>query len=65
MVLNTPGFLKLFCCGSQSDIRDCLIYAKLIIVFTPNLEFPPYLEAIHGSATNIQANKRLTKVKEK
>ena len=31
--------------------QDCLIYAKLIIVFTPNLEFPPYSEVIHGSTT--------------
>ena len=27
-----------------------MIYAKIIIVFTPNLEFSPYSEAIHGSA---------------
>ena len=45
IVLNTPGFLKLFCCGSQRDTRDCLIYAKL------NLEFSPYSEVIHGSTT--------------
>ena len=47
----TSGVLKCFCCGSQRDTRDCLIYAKLIIVFTPNLEFPPYAEVIHGSTT--------------
>ena len=28
-----------------------LIYAKLIIVFPPNLELSPYSEVIHGSAT--------------
>ena len=27
-----------------------MIYAKMIIVFTPNLEFSPYSEAMHGSA---------------
>ena len=35
----------------QGDTRDCLIYAKLIIIFTPNLEFSPYPEVIHGSTT--------------
>ena len=45
----TSGLHKLFCHGSQSDTPDCMIYAKLIIVFTPNLEFPPYSEVIHGS----------------
>ena len=38
---STSGLLKLFCCGSQRDIQDCLIYVKLIIVFTPNLGFSP------------------------
>ena len=43
MVLNIPsGLLKLFCCGSQRDTQDCLIYAKLIM---------PYSEVIHGSTT--------------
>ena len=31
--------------------QDCLIYAKLIIVFTPNLQFSLYSEFIHGSIT--------------
>ena len=56
----TSGLHKLFCHGSQSDTPDCMTYAKLIIVFTPNLEFPPYSEVIH-----IKANKMLTTVKEK
>ena len=47
----TFGLLKLFCCGSPRDTWDCLIYAKLIIVFTPHLEFSPYSEVIHGSTT--------------
>ena len=47
----TSGLLKLFCPGSQRHTQDCLIYAKLIIVFTPNLEFSPYSEVIHGSTT--------------
>ena len=37
--------------GSQRNTWDCLIYAKLIIVFTPNLESSPYLDVIHGSTT--------------
>ena len=28
------------------DTQKCLIYAKLIIVFTPSLEISPYSEAI-------------------
>ena len=39
------------CRGSQRDTWDCFIYAKLIVVFTPNLEFSPYSEVIHGSTT--------------
>ena len=54
----TSGLLKFLCSGSQRVTWDCLIYAKLIIVFPPNLEFSPYLEVI-------QANKRLTKIKKK
>ena len=44
----TSGLLKLFWYDSQRDTQVC---AKLIIVFTPNLEFSPYLEVIHGSTT--------------
>ena len=52
MVLNVPlDYLKLFCCGSQRDTWDCLIYAKLIRVFTPNLELSQYSEVKHGSIT--------------
>ena len=64
----TCGLLKLFCSGSQRDTWDFLMYAKLIILLTPNLEFPPYSEVIqlqHSRNYNIQANKRLAKVKEK
>ena len=43
--------------------QDCLIYAKLIIVFTPNRIFPLFRR--HTWKYNIQANKRSTKVKEK
>ena len=54
-VSHGPGYtfvlLKLLCRDSQSDTREHLIYAKLIIVFTPNLEFSPYSEVIHGSTT--------------
>ena len=38
---------KLFYRGSKRDTLKHLIYAKLIIVFTPNLEFSPYSEVIH------------------
>ena len=37
---------KLFCPGSKRDTQECLLYIKLTIVFTPNLEFFPYSEAI-------------------
>ena len=40
------GLLKLFCRGCFT-----VIYAKMIIVFPPNLEFSPYSEVIHGTAT--------------
>ena len=43
--------LKLFCRGSPRDTRDCLIYAKVIIVFAPKLEFSSYSEVIHESTT--------------
>ena len=46
----TSGLLKLFCCFSEG-YSGLLIYAKLIIVFTTNLEFPHYSEVIHGSTT--------------
>ena len=35
----------------RSFSQDCLIYAKLIIEFIPDLEFSPYLEVIHGIVT--------------
>ena len=47
----TSGLHKLFCHGSQRDTQDCLIYAKLIIVLTPNLELSPNSGIIHGSTT--------------
>ena len=47
----TSGLFKLFCLGSKRDTRECLIHAKLIIIFTPNLEFSPYSEVIHEKAT--------------
>ena len=37
----------LFCRDSKRDTRERLIYAKPIILFTPNLEFSPYSEVIH------------------
>ena len=45
----TSALLKLFCGGSQRYTWDCLIYAKPIMVFTP--EFSPYTEVIHESTT--------------
>ena len=47
MVLNISCFAVVLRGFSQ----DCLIYAKLIIVFTPNLQFSLYSEFIHGSIT--------------
>ena len=45
------GLLKLFCHDSKKDTQESLIYTKVIVVFTPNLEFSSYYEVIHGSAT--------------
>ena len=41
----------LFCHGFKRDALEHLIYVKLILVFTPNLKFPPYSELILGSTT--------------
>ena len=52
MVLDIRlDFLSFFCCGSQRVTRDFSIYAKLIIVLTPNLELSPYSNVIHGNTT--------------
>ena len=40
------GLLKLFCPDSMRDTWECLLYIKLIIVFTPNLEFVSYSEVM-------------------
>ena len=47
----TSGLPYLFCPGSERDTQDCWLYAKLIIVFTSNLEFSPDSEVIDGSTT--------------
>ena len=36
---------------SKRDAQERLIYGILIAVFTPNLEFSPYSEVMHWSAT--------------
>ena len=47
-VLNTPlDYLSCF----AIVLRERLIYAKMIIVFSPNLEFSPYSELILGTTT--------------
>ena len=43
------GLLKLFCHGSKRDTLECLTYSKLIIVFTPNLQFYPFSEVMYGN----------------
>ena len=40
------GFLKLFYPDPKRDTQECLLYIKLIIVFTPNLEFFPNSEVM-------------------
>ena len=45
------GLLKLFCYVSKRNTQECLIYAKLNIVFTLNLVSSPYSEVIHESTT--------------
>ena len=57
---NDSGLLKLFRRGSKSDTRECLIFTKLILVFTPNLQFPLYTWKY-----KIQAKEWLTKIEEK
>ena len=49
--MYASGLRKLFCRGYKRDTRERLIYAKLIVVFTPKLEFPLNFEVIHGSRT--------------
>ena len=56
------SILRLFCRSSQRDTWNCLIYAKLITVFNPNLRIFLLFRS-HAWKYNIQANKRLTKVK--
>ena len=46
------GLLKSFCNSSRRDTQERLLYVKLNIVFTSNLEFFHYSEVIHGSATS-------------
>ena len=36
---------------SERDVQERLIYVTLIVVFTSNLEFSPYSEVMHWSAT--------------
>ena len=45
------GLFKLFCHKSKRDTWERLRYTLLNKVFTPNLEFSPYSEVIHGSTT--------------
>ena len=47
----TSGLLKLFCRGFKTNTQERLICAKLIIVFTLNLEFSSYSEVIYGTTT--------------
>ena len=42
----TLDYFGCFVVFSQRDTRERLIYAKLIIVLTPNLKFSPYSEVI-------------------
>ena len=52
MVLNISlDYLSCFAVVLSEGTWDCLIYAKLTIVFTPDFEFSPNSEVIHGSTT--------------
>ena len=42
---------QLFWCGSWRNTRKSLLYARVMIVFTPNWEFFRYSEVIHGTTT--------------
>ena len=35
----------------KRDTQEHFLYARLVIILTPNLEFCPYSEVIHGSTT--------------
>ena len=61
--LNMPDYLSCFWCGSKRDTQEHLIYIKLIMVFILNLAFPPYSNSYRKY--KIQANRRLTNIKEK
>ena len=43
------GLRKLLCRGFKRYTLECLIYAKLIIVLTPSLQFSRYSGVIYGS----------------
>ena len=57
------GLLKLFWHVCKRDTQEHLIYTKLIMVFILNLAFSPYSNSYRKY--NIQANRSLTKIKEK
>ena len=51
-VLIVPlDYLSYFAVVLRGIQRERLMYAKPIIVFTPNLEFSPYSEVMHESTT--------------
>ena len=45
------GLFKLFCHHSKRDTQESQIYANVMIVWTPNLEFSPYSEVINVGTT--------------
>ena len=56
-------YLSYFFPGFKKDTWECLLYIKLIIVFTQN--FSVVLKSCSTWKYNIQANKSITKIKEK
>ena len=57
---NAFGLLKLFCHGLQRDTLKCLIYAKLIILFTNNFPFflNSYMEVQNSSKQKVNKDHR-------
>ena len=62
-VLNTSGLLKLFCLGSKRNTREGWYMLDWLYYSLQTNNFPLFWS--HARKYNIQANEKLTKVKEK
>ena len=62
-VLNTSGLLKLFCLGSKRNTQEVWYMSDWLYYSLQTNNFPLFWS--HARKYNIQANEKLTKVKEK